>query len=119
MAFLVFLYNGQTGIVMLVYKVTFVNNKILSCVATEPAKNIEMKDDIFYSQIKGLLIFALIKANSKEQALEKAAKLIKDVSNGQASSSYYSERYTPGTNSSSLPYSTPDFIDTTSSAPAE
>lgn len=70
---------------MLVYKVTFLNNKIISCGLINPSKHKDLKADVFVSQSNGLLIFALIKANSKQQALEKAKSLIEDLSRNKDS----------------------------------
>lgn len=105
---------------MLVYKVTFLNNKIISCGVTDPLKHKAMREDVYFSQNKGLLIFALIKANSKDQALQKASKLLEDFpSNYSFSAGIYhnttdhNESFMIDPIHSGGPVSTPDYIDTT------
>lgn len=106
---------------MLVYKVTFLNNEVISCGVTDPQKHKAMREDIYYSQNNGLLIFALIKANSREQALLKASRLLDEFPNNETSSRsrYHSS---PGHSDphtieqlaqANGPISTPDYIDTT------
>jgi hypothetical protein len=106
---------------MLVYKVTFLNNEVISCGVTDPQKHKAMREDVYYSQNNGLLIFALIKANSKEQALLKASRLLVDFSDNETSprNTYHSS---PGHSDphtieqlaqANGPISTPDYIDTT------
>ena len=102
---------------MLVYKVTFLSNKIISCAVTDPARYRDMKEDVFVSRNNGLLIFALIKANSKAMALDRAARIIKEVESGKEIN--YPEYIddlndillTDPMNLTPRPISTPDFID--------
>jgi hypothetical protein len=105
---------------MLVYKVTFLNNEVISCGVTDPQKHKTMREDVYYSQNNGLLIFALIKANSKEQALSKASRLAQDFPEHESSqrSAYSSTGHndpytTEHFTQASGPVSTPDYIDTT------
>jgi len=105
---------------MLVYKVTFLNNEVISCGVTDPQKHQSMREDVYYSENNGLLIFALIKANSKSQALVKANALLNEFSSNNSTDSRYGSAINRSEDNTKAyfmrangPISTPDYIDTT------
>ncbi|RYD55386.1 MAG: hypothetical protein EOP56_15860 [Sphingobacteriales bacterium] len=79
-----------------------------------------MREDVYLSRNNGLLIFALIKANSKSQALVKANTILDEFSATDSSDGrddYSTNRSDDNTKAYYLrangPISTPDYIDTT------
>jgi len=58
------------------YKVIFARNEPLSC---EITNKVILNGDYDYKHDKGQLIYALIKADSEEDALNKSDKIIKEV----------------------------------------
>lgn len=62
---------------MLVYKVTFVNNEILSCKHSEDV-SIEIKGKYTYEHHNGYLIHAFVKAENEPDARKAAQKIIKE-----------------------------------------
>ena len=59
---------------MSTYKVTFVNNTILSITGTDNEYFFE--GDTFYCEYGGYLIYAIFKTDTQSDALDKARKLI-------------------------------------------
>lgn len=61
---------------MLIYKVTFVKNKIDSCRAI--VRSPVFEGDVMYEAHNNLLIYALIKAENETQAMDRANRLVSD-----------------------------------------
>ena len=62
---------------MNIYKVIFAKNEVISCDLI--SNKFELSEDYLYHHDKGQLIYAIIKANSEEDALNKSDQIIKEV----------------------------------------
>jgi hypothetical protein len=60
---------------MTIYKITFVNNEILSCSVIE---EVLLKEKYSYEHHKGYLIHAFVKAESEADARKTAHKIVKE-----------------------------------------
>jgi len=69
-------YNQAPLLLMHIYKITFVKNKIDSC---RLADNIIMEGRYTCEKHNGFLIHALIKAENEAKAREKASELIRQI----------------------------------------
>lgn len=66
--------------VMPVFKVSFLNNAVVSCTEMD---NVYFDGRVFYELDKGQLNFAYISAKSKEEAFKLADIIIDEVVNGE------------------------------------
>ncbi|WP_276135187.1 hypothetical protein [Polluticoccus soli] len=62
---------------MHIYKITFLKNQVLSVTEAEPETHFD--GSVFYEQANGQLIFAIVKAKSKEAAEEIAKEIVDGI----------------------------------------
>lgn len=62
---------------MHIYKISFLKNEVLSIMEAAPETHFD--GSVFYEEIKGQLIFAIVKAKSKEGAAEIAKEIVDSV----------------------------------------
>lgn len=60
---------------MHIYKIIFVNNAVTTCEVVQ--RRVDLNSDYSYDHIKGKLIYALVKANSKDEAIKKGEQIAK------------------------------------------
>jgi hypothetical protein len=62
---------------MSIYKIIFAKNEVISCKAIE--EEVVLDGTYHYEQIKGCLIYALVKANTEKEAYVIANVIIEEV----------------------------------------
>ncbi len=62
---------------MNIYKVIFAKNEVIACDLI--TNKFVLNDDYLYHQVKGQLVYAIIKASSEEEAINKSCEIVKEV----------------------------------------